>query len=70
LSPHALPHAPQFAASVVTSMHAPMQQPCPSAQRPPVDPQTHMPPSQRSPVAQAFPIAPQLFTSVDVLMHV
>jgi len=68
LAPHALPQAPQFAASLVTSTQLPLQQAWPSAQlAPPPHPQT--PPEQSSPSAHRFPISPQFSVLVERFTH-
>jgi hypothetical protein len=67
LAPHAVPQAPQFAASLDTSMHAPPQQAWPVVHAAP--PHPHTPAVQVSPGAHARPISPQCIVFVDVLMH-
>ena len=55
-APQALPQAPQFMESLVTSWQEPLQMSCPGLQ--PADAQ--LPPMQTSPTGQAWPQAPQL----------
>ena len=59
---HAVPHAPQFAGSLVRSA----QTPAPQSMSPPAH--THAPPTQSRPM-QLVPHAPQLRGSVVVSTH-
>jgi hypothetical protein len=59
---HAIPHIPQFIASVCVSTHAPPHT------TPPLG-QAHFPPSHAIPAGQAAPHAPQFIASVCVSTH-
>jgi len=59
---HALPHAPQFAALVDVSTHAPPQNDCPLGQR-------HAPMTQLCPPEHALPHAPQCTLLTPVSTH-
>jgi hypothetical protein len=59
---HAFPHPPQFAGSVRTSTHAPLQSFV-------SEPHTQVPDWQMAPWPHAFPQVPQLVGSIDVSVH-
>jgi len=61
---HMRPHMPQLASSIVVSLQAPPQQPCPVGHAMPVAPHPHIPIVHVSPLAHAWPIIPQFAGSV------